>query len=167
MRRKPVGVDGVTGPAAAKVVVDAPLGHGVGGDQHGARETLAAAPAMGAPEQVEARDMGELGRLADAAVAQVDMAHQGVGGLVGGVGRQARTGRLVGLAGQRIGQRLAVLLDLLLAVAEGVLDRHEHIGEAGAPVTWRAGKVGAAPEGFTVGCQEHGQRPAALLAQQV
>ena len=62
------------------------------------------------------------------------------------------------------GQAVGALVEARPLLAPGLVDRLHHLDEARAAVARLARKVGAAPERLAVRRQEHGQRPAALLA---
>ena len=62
-------------------------------------------------------------------------------------------------------QGIAIVLDALRLLAKQPGDLLHHVDEAGPAIARHFGKVGAAPHRFAVGGQEHGERPAALLAQ--
>ena len=64
-------------------------------------------------------------------------------------------------------QRVGVLPHLALLVAIDARDLLQHLGEGRAAVARLFRKVGAAPERLCVGGEEHGERPAALLAELV
>ena len=67
---------------------------------------------------------------------------------------------------QRLLQGGDIRGDLVGVAVIGIGDGAQHLGEARpAPALLRR-EIGAAPEGMAVGRQEHGERPAALLAQQ-
>ena len=62
-------------------------------------------------------------------------------------------------------QRVAVLRDLVGLLAKQPRHLAQHIGESRPAVSRGLRKISAAPERLAVRRQEHGQRPAALLAQ--
>ena len=59
-----------------------------------------------------------------------------------------------------------VLRHLVAAVAIGVLDRPQHLRKTGPAPARRRREIGPAPERLARGRQKHGQRPAALLAEE-
>ncbi len=94
-----------------------------------------------------------------------------VGDLLGGTGqlRHADGHFLAGLcrlcdAGE---QGVAVLENLVRLLAIDLRHLLEHVRESGAAIAGATGEIGAAPEGGTFAIQEHGERPAARLAQMV
>ncbi len=62
-------------------------------------------------------------------------------------------------------ERAAVLLDAGGLLPEHALDLAQQVDEGGLAVTRGVREIRAAPERLTLGRQEHGQRPAAVLAQ--
>ncbi len=77
-----------------------------------------------------------------------------------------------GLAGggallQGIDEQAGVVGDLVGLLAIDAGDLAQHLGEAGPAVAGRRREVGAAPERPCVAVEEHGERPAALLAQRM
>ncbi len=75
------------------------------------------------------------------------------------------TALLVALALQRLQQARAVGLDLVRLVVEGLRDAAQHVQKARPAVARGMGEVGAAPERLARRRAEHGERPAARLAQ--
>ncbi len=69
-------------------------------------------------------------------------------------------------AQQRLAQRAGARVDALAALAPELRDSLQHLAEGGAAVARFGREVGPAPEGLAFGCEEHGERPAALLAEQ-
>ena len=67
---------------------------------------------------------------------------------------------------QRLLQSGDVLRDFVGIAVIGVGDGAQHLGEARPSPALLRREIGAAPEGLAVGRQEHGERPAALLAEQ-
>ena len=57
-------------------------------------------------------------------------------------------------------------VDALRVSAVGFCDAGQHLGQSWAAVAGLGREVGATPEGLAVGRQEHGQGPAAMLAEQ-
>ena len=64
-------------------------------------------------------------------------------------------------------QRAAVLLDALRLLPVHALDLAQHVDEGRLAVARALGEIGAAPERLAGGREEHGERPAAVLAQQM
>ena len=64
-------------------------------------------------------------------------------------------------------QDLGVLLDLVGFLAIDPRDFIQYTDECGSPVALLLGEIGAAPERLGVRGEEHGERPAALLAELV
>ncbi len=71
------------------------------------------------------------------------------------------------LLGEPRHQGVAVLADAVGLVAKQPRDLAQHIGERGAAVARFLRKIRAAPHRLALGRQEHRERPAALLAEQM
>ena len=69
------------------------------------------------------------------------------------------------LSASRAIKRRAVVLDALRLLAEEARDLAQHVDEGRPAVARGLGKIGAAPDRLAGGREEHGQRPAALLAE--
>ena len=117
------------------------------------------------PQQFEHRRLREFRRAAHAAVDRIDQAGDLLGGAVELGGADHHAPLRPRAFGEARHQRAAVLLDALRLLAEQPRDLAQHIDEGGLAVARGLGKIGAAPERLAVGREEHGQRPAALLAQ--
>ena len=119
----------------------------------------------GLPEEMEDGRIWEFGRATKPAVGWVDGADElaGDGGklLLGEFRRRAviEPGRQPGF---EVG---GVLLDGLFFVGVDAGDVLQHLVEARTPIAWLGGKVGAAEKRHAVRQEEHGQRPAPLLAK--
>ena len=121
----------------------------------------------GAPQELEHHRLREFRRAAHAAVDRVDHAGDLIGGAVefGCGDNDASCGpRAFRQAGH---ERAAVLLDALRLLTEDALDLAQEIDEGGFAVARGLGKIGAAPERLAGRSEEHGQRPAAVLAEMV
>jgi hypothetical protein len=121
-------------------------------------------------EQGQRFRVRKLGRAAEAAVARIEglrqlhdgARHQRRFEAGGDVVRAAELGAECGAhVGTEFGHARAML-------AIGLRHALQHLGEAWPPMARRVGEIGAAEVGhLVVGCQEHGQRPAAVgLGQQ-
>ncbi len=66
---------------------------------------------------------------------------------------------------QRLGQRLRVLGDFLRLLAKDSRNAFQDVDEGRAPVAKVLGEVRSAPNRSRLAVEEHGQWPAALLAQ--
>ena len=164
MGDQPVGVGGVSGKAAAEVVVDAALAHPGQRDGHGVAQTDIAGPLEAAPQQGEDRGLGELRRRSDAAAFPVDLLDQPLGDLVQHalVERAART--VLGLLVQAVAQGGDILTNLVRLGGVGLGDGAQHLGKTGPAVGVARWKIGAAPERIALRGQKHRQGPATGLA---
>ena len=166
MRREPERVGRIARIAAAEMVVDAALGHAVEQQQDGVAVLRIAGLGVSAPDQVEHGALGKFRRAAEAAMGVVHAAEQEIGDLQEGLARDRAAGLVDAEAGERRFQGFGVGADLVALVAVDRRDAVEHPGKAGpAPAVLRR-EIGAAPEGLALRRQEHGERPAALLAEQ-
>ena len=165
MGHQPGGVGGVAGETAAEMIVDAALAHLVEAQHHGVAESLVAGALIGAPDELVNRDMGKLRRAADAAVDGVEVLEHPLGDMVGDRKRDRTAAGGLGELGKGLakGRDVGRYLCRLLLVELG--DAAQDVLEAGLAVAADGRKVGAAPERFAVGRQEHGQRPAATLTE--
>ena len=172
MRDQPFVVGGVAREAAAEMIVDAALAHAVERDGDGLEQApLVAVAQPAAPQHLEQIGRGELRRLSEAAPHRVAFLGDALGDLVQKRERDRRAVALEldGLAGclgtQRLQQARAVGLDLVRLVMEGLRDAAQHVQKARPAVARGMGEVGAAPERLARRRAEHGERPAAWLAQ--
>ncbi len=120
-----------------------------------------------APQQVEELRLRKFRRAPDAAsdrIDRLDQARREIG--------QRRLARRCGARAAAAGlepllEQIGVGPDLVRLVA--IDPRHfiQYTDECRPPVAFVLGKIGAAPERLGVGGEEHGQRPAALLAELV
>ena len=165
MRGEPAFIDGIAGKAAAQMIVDAAFADVIEGFADGGADVGAACAQMHTPEEVDERCLGEFGCALDAAVNGVEQVEQFVGDdLEHGAGGFA--GVIVArLIGQRLQKPCAVLFDLVGLVVEEAGDFLHQGDETRTAEFWFFRKVSAAPEGFAFGSEEHGERPAALLAE--
>ncbi len=165
MRHQPALVDRIAREAAAEVIVDAALRHAVEGELDNFGEPSLVGPRIGAPQHLQRGALREFGRAAKSAVDRIEYA-----GDRGGRGVElARADRhLVGRPrrlGEVFHQGAAIVLDARRIFAK--LPRHlaQHVREGRAAEARRVREIGAAPDRLAGGRQEHGQRPAPLLAQ--
>ncbi len=160
---EPAGVGAVAGEAAAEVVVDAAHRHvveGVAGHVQG----VVVAEAFGDPQQQsQVHRVGELRRLAEAAVDGVERPGQGVGRPAEqAVVEAARLRPQGGDGSEELGQFAGRLVDLVAARPPGVGQHEQHLAEAAAAVLVFRREIGAAGKRPQVGREEDGERPAAL-----
>lgn len=166
VRDDPLAVHGVAGEAAAELVVDPAARHGraaVGGHLQGA---LGARTRVVAQQELDDHGRRELGRAAEAAVLLVVVAgqpQQGLGQL--GFARQAARGGRQGPAREIAHDAPGHLGDLLATVCPGCRDPFEHLLEGGHAVAGLGREVRAEVEGFGLGRQEDGHRPATLASR--
>ena len=166
MRREPENVGGIARIAAAEMIVDPTLGHAVEQEQDGVAVLRIAGFGPGAPDQVEQSALREFRRAGQAAMGAVHPAEQEFGDLQEGLPGDRPAGLIDAEAGQRVLQGVGVGADLVALLTVDGRDPVENRGESGpAPAIFRR-EIGAAPERLAVRRQEHGQRPAALFAQQ-
>ncbi len=165
VRHQPEGVGRIPRIAAAEVIVDAALRHAV---EHQVQRLLTLGRAGAErvlPQEPENRRIGEFHRTLQAAVFGIGLPQQGGGHRI----QMHRCGQLAGVGGGHAGERLAQRGGIARhhIVVGAVCLRHtlKHLAER-RPTPARLGrKIRAAPERGAVGGDEHGQRPAALLAQ--
>ena len=119
----------------------------------------------GAPEHVEQARLREFRGAADAAVLAIHEAEQALGGLVEEVRGPDAGESCRGVSRSACHEERSVLLDLAGLVAEDARDLLEDRDEGGPAVAGGRREVGAAPDRLAVGREEHGERPAALLAE--
>ena len=167
VRHQPALVHRVAREAAAQVVVDAALADVGERRVHRLQGRRMAVADGEAPQQPEVAPLRELGRPGKAAAAAIDRPHHGDDQRgepgIGQVGHGAAVLALL----QRLHQQPGVELNLVGLLAVDA----RHLGQHGAerrPAEARLRrKIGAAPERLRVAVEEHGQRPAAVLAQAV
>src|SRR5262249_43999379 len=151
--------------AAAEMVVDAALAHARERELDRAEIAPVVQPLAGAPQEFEHHRLREFRRAAHAAMNGIDHARD----LARRAVELARADRDAALraGGRRQArhQRAAVLLDALRLLAEDALDLAQEVDERGLAVARRLREIGAAPERLAGGREEHGQRPAAVLAE--
>src|SRR6185437_3476202 len=162
----PARIDAVARIAAAEMVVDAALRDVVEGELDGAPERLLARALEGAPQELEEAGLREFRCVADAAVEGIDLEREPLGDAVGLFEAERVAGSGRGKPRQRRLQRADILCHLVGLVAIDVLDGAQHLGKAGAAPARRRREICAAPEWLALRRQEHGERPAALLAEQ-
>ncbi len=168
VRHQPAFVDRVAGEAAAEVVVDPTCGHRIERRDRGAQRGVGAGAVVLSQQVVQRHRLRELGCCPEATPARIVggqhrhrglVEHRGVGECAGAL----RCGR----AADRVEQPRGLLEQLVTLVAPRVLDRREHLQEAGVPGRRLLGEVGAAEERFAVGGEEHRHRPAALAGHRL
>src|SRR5581483_10280789 len=102
---------------------------------------------------------------ARAAIHRIDDAAELLRGVVEFGGADGHPARLARGAFEPLHESRAVLLDLLRLLAKQPRDLMQHVDNSRTAVTRRRRKIRAAPDRLAGGCEKHGQRPAALLAQ--
>lgn len=166
VRDDPLAVHGVAGEAAAELVVDPAARHrrtAVGGHLQGALGTRTRVVAQ---QELDDHGRGELGRAAEAAVPLVVVPGQPQQGLgqFGFTGEAALGGRQ-GPAREIAHDAAGHLGDLLAPVRPGGGDPFEHLLEGRHAVAGLGREVRAEVEGFGLGGEEDGHRPAALAGR--
>ena len=167
MRREPMAIDRIAREAAAQMIVDAALRDMVERDDDRVLQGGGLEPLPAAPEQGEDRHLREFGRVADPALDAVDLLDETERRLIDERERHARAAGRLGETRERGRERGDVLRDLRALVAIGLGDGLEHVGKAGPAEPRRRREIGPAPERLGVGREEHGERPAALLAHRM
>ncbi len=171
MRRQPDGICRITGVAAAEMIVDPALGHLGQGHENGIAQRLVPGAQIRSPEQFVDRRVGKFGRLTESAVYHVEFLGQPRRRLVVNGQRNAvRSGG--GLFRgpdflQTVVQRFGGLECLFAFLVPIIRDCGQDLRKARSPITGIRREIRAAPERLSVRRQEHGQRPATLLAQQL
>ena len=167
MRHQPALVHRVARKAAAEVIVNAALTHAIQRMLDRLEKARIAGACAGPPKHLQNRRLRKLGRAAQAAIDRIehiaDLLRGGVE-LAHTDGDFVRRARLIGEPCQ---QRRAVLLDLFRLLAEQPRHLAQNIGESRPPVALLLGKISSAPHRLRLRREKHGQRPAALLAQQM
>ena len=167
MRHEPFGVGRVAGVAAAEMIVDAARVHRLEHRAQSLAEGRIAAAEHLVPEKAEDRRIGEFGRAAEAAMDGIDRAQKRVAD-AGQIGRRhARPGAQFRQLRQMVGENEAAALHVVAAGAPGGIDGFEHLPERGAAPARLGRPIGAPEHRLAIGRQEHGQRPAALLAERM
>ena len=168
MRHQPDRVGRIAGIAAAEMVVDAALRHPL---QHQVQRVLALrrAGAEGVlPQEAEDRRVGEFRRALQAALLRIVHAAAAPPRPHPDAPASAdRPGWPATLPRQHAAQRGGVLRHHLVVGAPGLGDALQHLAERRPPPARLRREIRAAPERRAVRGDEHGQRPAALLAQRV
>ncbi len=121
----------------------------------------------GAPQEAEELGLREFGRAPDAAIDRIDrLQHSGAEIGKCGIARWLGGGaRWCGLKLRP--QRIGVLPDLVGLLRVDARHLPQDLHEGRAPEARVFGEIGATPEGLCVGGEEHGERPAALLAERM
>ena len=166
MGRKPALVGGVAREAAAQMVVDAALAHAFHAQYDGGLHQERPGSQVTAPEKLKHGTLRELRRTANTTVAAVDLAQQSPRHVLGLCLGHGLAGLTTGESLQRFDERCSVFVHFVAVAAIGLLDQAQHILEAGAAEARLQREVCAAPEGLGVGGEEHGERPAPLLAHE-
>ena len=163
MWHEPAGVGGVAGEAATDVVADAALADVAKRGEHDVSVARVAGAIGRAPQELEQAGLGEFGRAVGAAVDGVHEAQQALRRLIEQGAVEGDGG--AGAGGGEMGhQRRRIQSDGLGFGAIDVGDFAQHVDEGRAAVAGGLGEIGATPDGSAVGGEEHGERPAALLA---
>ena len=176
VRHQPALVDRIARKAAAQMIVDPALADVLEGQQHAAEERRRGGPRLvllrrralaGAPEQFEQAALGKLRRAAQSPVLRVDRARDAARHAIelGEPDHDLALGPR--LLGKPRHQGIAVLADAVRLLAEQPRELAQHIGECRAAVARLLREVRAAPHRLARGRQEHRERPAALLAEQM
>lgn len=164
MRDKPGFVGGVARKSATEVIIDAALRDGLEGFECCGLEGRAALVMRLLPEEGKQGGLRKFGCSAQAAVFGV----AGVGDCMGGLGDFGEGWnfcvRLCGGLPEMAGQGVTAGDGAVTVGVPQVADGGENLQKAGSAITWFGWEVGATPEGFEVWCQEHGERPTALLS---
>ena len=162
VRRQPALVHRIARETAAEMIVDAALGDPPERQEHRVASRRVAGAAVGAPEHLEQHGVGELRGALGPAVHRIDHGEQLPGGLVEHLQRQLGPRSRPGF--QPLAQGIPVVLDGLRVRAESLRHGLKDLDEARPPVFRLLREIGAAPDRVPLGGEEHGQRPAALLA---
>ena len=165
MRHQPTLIDRVAGKAAAEMVVDAAFADVVEGDLDRGEVARLAGAQSAAPQKLEQRRLREFRRAARAAIDRIDEAAKLPRGIVEFGNADRGAAACPRRFDEPVHQGGAVLLDLLRLLAEQSRDLAQHVDESRPAVTRGAGKICAAPDRLAGGREEHGERPAALLAE--
>ena len=165
VRHEPALVDRVAGKAAAEVVVDAALADVGERVVDGVPGRFVPVTDGAAPQQPEEAPLREFGRAGEPAVVRVD----GRDHAPRQIGEQAIVdGRAAGgviAGGEGLQEQAGVVAHLVGLLRIDARHLLEHLREAGPPVARGRRKIGATPERARLAVEEHGQRPAAVLAQ--
>ena len=149
------------------MIVNAALAHSLKRMLGRLEKARIAAACPRAPQHLQQRRLRKFGRAAQAAVDGIehvaDLRRRGIE-LAQADGDFAGRPRLLGKPRQ---QRVAVLRDLVRFFAEQPRHFAQHVGESRPPEARRVRKISAAPHRLALRRQEHGERPAALLAKQM
>ena len=164
MRRQPALVGGIARETAPQMVVNAALAHMGERVQHLVAENAAAIAVPDAPQMGEDAGLREFGRAVDAAEERVHRAGEPHGDARIGLGVYAGAGRGLGQPLGGLAEAPDILRHGIRLLAPGLRQRAQQLREAGAAPARLGREIGAAPERLAVGIEEHGERPAALLA---
>ena len=167
MRHEPALVHAVAGEAAAEMIVDAALRDMGEGERHRLDRIGQSVAETGAPQEGEELRLRKFRRAPDAAMCRVDELEQTPREILERSVARDRAGTRLELRRQRLLQRRRVLPHLVRLVAIDARDLLQHMRKGRPAVARVLGEVRAAPERLGVGGEEHGERPAALLAELV
>src|SRR3989442_9565351 len=170
MGNDPAFIDGIAMKPAAQMIADPPLCHsrqGLVDDLSLPRESRCGVAPPG-EQELDGRGLGELGRGAEAAVANIEetshlIRRSGEHGFIG----CPRT-RFVQRLRDVLANRARVARDAVPFFAEGAGDLHQHPPESRAPILVVVRReIRSAEEDFAVRRQKRRQRPAALATQRL
>ncbi len=147
------------------MVIDATLAHAVEGEGDGGPELGIPGALSGPPHHLQKAGLGEFGRALQAAIGRVEHLHELGRGRVEVIKADGDTVLGLGRLLEPLHDGLGVGADLVPFLVVGVGHLLEHLGKAGPPIAGLGREIGAAPEGRPLPVQEHGERPAAMLAQ--
>ena len=163
---QPPLVGGIPGKAAAQVIVNAALAHGVQGHRDRLAQKGRTGPPVSPPQEPEKAGLGKFRRARGAAVQGVDQAAGSPGGLVQELDGEAAAAGRPAQPGQGLADRGNVLQHHFILIVERFRYGLQQVGERGPAEVGRRGKIGAAPERLALGSEKHGQGPSALGAHQ-
>src|SRR5580704_12751779 len=165
MRHQPFLIDRIAREAAAQMVVDAALAHALKRELDQLEKARVAGAQAGAPDEFQHRALREFRRAAEPAIHRIERPGKRGRGQVELAGTDIRASAALRLAAERRHESRAVMLDAGRLVAKQTGDFVEDIDKAGPAITRRLRKIGASPDRFAGGSEEHGQRPATLFAE--
>ena len=162
MRNRPERVDAVAREPAAKLIVDAAVGHARERDLDHVERVRVIGANRFPQAQLQFRRVRKLRRSAESAPLGIEALLQ-LGERGGGCGgRQCLRGSRVGLeARERIDEPRVLLRDLGAALAMRRRDAREEVAKSGQAEAALLGKIRAAEKGLAGRRQEHRERPAA------
>ena len=167
MRHEPFLVDAVAREAAAEMIVDAALRDLRQREVDRLERMRQPEAEARAPQKFEELRLRKFRRAPDAAMHRIDRLHQPRREL-GEHRLWRRRARIVpALRLEPVLQHVGILPHLVLLVAIDARDFIQYTDECRPAVALLLGEIGAAPERLGVRGEEHGERPAALLAELV